>query len=143
MFASQVKKAVMVGDIAVTIRKLSGRSLDAAMEIKQQTAAAYSRALGGDLIKAFSESAAAEAKTSDVPVDPKAKARARYNTYDRFRVLQAGVVSWVGPTGGPALPKVTEGLEDLEESAAQFLFEAIVDLSVPSEESQEEATGKD
>jgi len=68
-----------------------------------------------------------EKKSSKPKVEPTMdeQRKARYTTYDRQLVIQAGVVSWTYPE------RLSDGLEDLDEETAQKLHEAILDLSLP------------
>lgn len=122
MFASKVTSQVVFDDGVVNIRKLSARSLEKASEARQISVSQLSRSMGPELMRAFATPTEDRTK-----VEPslEERTRARYATYDRQSVLQAGVVSWTYDT------KVAEGLDDLDEESAQKLHEAILDLSLP------------
>lgn len=140
MFASQVKKVVDVPDtdpvVRVTIRKLNHRSLDKARQARRGEDIAETRSLGGDLFRAITEFR--EGKLDDeLAQRRKDKRDARYREFDRDTVLQAGIESWT------AAEKVTDGIGDLDEPTADFLFRAIVDLSAPAPAEVEEAQAKD
>jgi hypothetical protein len=124
MFASRIKKQIEIGEGdekgTVTIRKLSARSLDKAREARQIGAAALTSRLGSDLIKAFRETAQDQEKLA-APTG----VEAHYSAYDRATVLTQGVEHWTFKES------LKEGLEDLDEAAAELLFRAIVDLSDP------------
>ncbi len=129
VFASEVKKDVLVEGVTVTVRKLSGRSLEKAAEARQIALGATVRSFGSDLIKTFRETKREET--------PEAQKAARYAGYDRSAVLVAGVASWdferkLNP----------EAIDDLEESAAEFLFREILELSLPPAEVAAEAEKK-
>jgi len=129
MFASDVKSTVAVDGGEVVIRKLSARSLEKASEARQAAVAATTRNLGKDMLELI--------RSSDGPNRPAPDpAVSRYGAYDRFTVLTQGVVSWSFDR------KVDQAsLDDLDEGAAEKLFRAIVDLSVPTRE-QSEASEK-
>jgi hypothetical protein len=140
MFASRTKKTVTLKDgaedVQVTLRKLSGNSLKKLRDAKQSEAIGVSRAVGGEILAAL----------KSIPDDAEAKAKkaakegtreAVYELYDRHATLVAGIESW---TSNRAL-LTKEGIEDLEEPDAEFLFHEIIDLSDPAPEAAE-ATGK-
>ena len=135
MFANKITKVVTVKDgdedVSVTIRKLSARSLDKASLARQAAIAETARTLGPDMLKAFQD---ADAKKDAVAIlDP---AEARYGAYDRGTTLTAGIASWT------AKIDLQEGINELDEDTADFLFKEIVALSVPTPEEQEAASGK-
>jgi hypothetical protein len=135
MFVDQVKSTVQVGDVVVTIRKLSARSLDSARQAKSMESMAQIRALGGDIFKAMRE---AENHRERIAADPNAQAEARYSSYDREAVIRSGVESWTDPR------TVDKGLETMDEETAELLSRAILDLSLPpiDKAAQEAAEGK-
>jgi hypothetical protein len=136
MFANKIKKIVTVKDgdeeVAVTIRKLSARSLDKAQLAKQAQVAGTARNLGPDMVDAFQKAAARDEAVK--VVDP---AEARFNSYDREATLIAGIDSWDVPG-----ISVADGVPELDEETAEFLFRAIIELSVPTPEEAEAAQGK-
>jgi len=135
MFASQVKKQVTVGSgpdaIVVTIRKLSARSLDKAREQRQITGAETIARFGPDMVKAFRE--AARDRTPEQIRSAAEAPDARYGEFDRDLVLTQGIESWT------ASVPLKDGLADLDEETAEFLFHEIVDLSAPPKAVVEEA----
>ena len=147
MFASRVTKDVEVKDGAavtlVTIRKLSGRSLEKAREAKAAAQLASLRNASKDLLQAMRSSeldaAAAQlaAKREAESKDPKAQAKARYDAHDRETVLNAGIWRWSCPE-----PVNPDNIADLDEAIAQQLHEAILDLSLPGLDVAEIAEGK-
>ena len=118
VFASETQAEVAVEDVQVTIRKLSGRSLEKAAEARQIALGSTVRSFGPDLIETFRKTKRDET--------PEAQAQARYSGYDRHTVLTAGVVRWTADKG------LREGIEDLDEAAAEKLFRAILELSLPA-----------
>jgi xanthine dehydrogenase iron-sulfur cluster and FAD-binding subunit A len=134
MFASRIQDNVEVkGGTIVTVRKLSGRSLEKAREAKSSSQLASLSNASGELIRAMRsdaiERAAAQlaAKREAEANDPKARAKARYDAHDREVVLNAGIVRW------SCEEKVNpDNIADLDEDVAQQLHEAILDLSLPS-----------
>jgi len=138
MFASQVTKAVQVGDVEVVIRKLSGRSLDKARDAKQIASATQIRAFGGDVLKALRDDTVTLAVESlrSKAEDAEAKRKAIYASVDRDTVLTQGIVSW------NASRKLTpEAIADLDEDSANALHEAIMDLSLPPKDVVEAIEG--
>jgi hypothetical protein len=128
MFASKTVAQVVFPDGAVNIRKLSALSLEKASAARQISVSQLSRSMGPELMKAFAGGGDDDEKKSSKPkVEPTMdeQRKARYTTYDRQLVIQAGVVSWTYPE------RLSDGLEDLDEETAQKLHEAILDLSLP------------
>jgi hypothetical protein len=167
MFSSRVQKDVKV-EVGpeefeiVTIRKLSGVSLEKAMEAKRidsiQTVKAYGAELLGlaqgrseELKAKIAERRASQPAVVEpvvvvepVPETPEQKAKrlkerqeARYEMYDRQLVLQAGIVRWsVKDT------QVNyDNIADLDAEIAEKLHREILDLSLPSVD-VEDARGK-
>lgn len=158
MFASRFKKEVRVEvepDVyeVVTIRKLSGVSLEKAAEAHRMTVIQTVKVYGSELLgfarersAELKERKAAEAEAAPAPVPvpvpepepvveltPEQKAaalkvqqEARYGEYDKQLVLQAGIVSWTAPE------KVNpENIADLDEKVSTLLFREILDASLP------------
>ena len=147
MFASRVTKDVQVEDAVVTIQKLSGRSLDRAKDARSAAQLGSLRAASRDLLQVMKSDqveAAAEklaAQRAKEQADPKAKAQARFEAYDREHVLLAGIVRWSCEAAVHLSP---ESIGDLDEQAAQQLHEEILTLSLPPVDPVEaEALGKD
>jgi len=128
MFASATKKTITVDDIAVVIQKLSARSLDKANEARQIAVGAVTKQLGAEFLRSIREDRKDQKDDAPVEKTPEQKRKERYASYDRETVLQMGVVEWDNPT------PLREGLADLDENAATTLYEAILELSLPSEE---------
>lgn len=133
MFASRITRDVEVGDGAVvTIRKLSGRSLEKAREAKSAQQLGSLRNASKELLQAMRSSeidaAAAQlaARREAEAGDAKLRAKARYDAHDREAVLNAGIVRWSAQE-----PVNPDNIMDLEEGIAQRLHEAILDLSLP------------
>ena len=126
MFASRITAVVLVGPVedenSVTVRKLSHNSLEKAGQARQISAGQSSRALGPELLEALRKDYVAPKPE----VDLVAAAKARYSSYDRGAVLNAGIVSWTFlEKVGPAM------IEDIDEESAEKLHQAILDLSLP------------
>lgn len=138
MFASEVRATVTLGDVEVVIRKLSGRSLSKAADVKQIASANQLRAFGGEILKALRDETvdAAVESLKAKKADPKAIRKALYDAYDRDLVLQAGIASW---NHKKALNP--ESIADLDEDAAKVLHEAIIDLSIPEKAVTEAVEG--
>lgn len=138
MFASRITKDVQCDDgdtaVIVTIQKLSGRSLEKARDARSAAQIASLRTASKDLLQVMRSDqleVAAEqlaARRAKEAADPKAKAKARYEAYDREHVLNAGIVRWSCELRKKLSP---EAIGDLDEESAQKLHEAILDLSLP------------
>jgi hypothetical protein len=148
MFASRTQKdvEVKVGDTVetVTLRKLSGVSLDKAEVARRMEVIQTVRSFGTELFAAMGErkaqveadAAVAPApapapKPEPTPEEKAAKLKAmqevRYNEYDRQLVLQAGIVRWTAPEiVNPA------NIADLDEGVSVKLHREILDISLPS-----------
>ena len=140
MFASRTKKVVTLkdgdDDVQVTLRKLSGNSLKKLRDAKQSEQIAVSRAVGGEVMAALKSIPDNE----ELKAKKAAKAGTReevYDNYDRHSTLVAGIEGWTSPR--PLMGK--DGIEDLEEADAEFLFHEVIDLSDPALEAAE-AAGK-
>lgn len=151
MFAKQYQKEVVVGDDSVIVRKLSGRSLDKARVARRTDQVQSIRELGADLIKAFregKEAAGIETKPAEsvaepVELTPEEKATARkaaFEDYDKYIVLQGGIVSWTAKIDGKPVPVNPESIDGLDAETVAVLFDAILDLSLPVD--AETAKGK-
>jgi len=153
MFAKQYQKEVQVGDDTVVVRKLSGRSLDKARVARRTDQVQSIRELGADLIKAFregkeaagiAEPAPAVEPAEPVELTPEEKAKARkaaFEDYDKYVVLQGGVVSWTAKIDGKPVPVNPESIDGLDAETVAALFDAIMDMSLPVD--AEAAKGKD
>lgn len=127
MFASQTTKVVEFPDGAVTIQKLSWRSLEKARQARASDQAAGLRNIGGDILKALRSEA-----IEDLSKQLKAKSAsaderrlARYADFDRGTLLQSGIKAW---TYGEVKPEL---IEQLPEEDAERLHHEILDLSLP------------
>jgi len=136
MFASRTKKVVIIEDVQVTIQKLSARSLDNASEARQIAVGKVTRQLGSEIMRTLRE---LPDRVPEKEPTAEEKQKARFTSYDRDYVLTAGIASWTAthPDGLPL--SLTDGIPDLEESAATMLFESILELSLPNAE----VVGKD
>lgn len=148
MFAKQVTKDVEVGSEIVTIRKLSGVSLQKAREAKRVEQVQNMREIGAEMIRAFREErekAAAATRPDALPIPAKEptieelqKARKEsFTEYDRNTVLVAGIARWTAK-----VPVNPENIADLDEETAQLLHNEILDLSVAPVNTAE-VSGKD
>jgi hypothetical protein len=129
MFASSVIDTVAIGDVIVTIRKLSWKSLEKASDVKTDRDLAATSKMGQIAAQSIREVQQARAAAT-VELSPeeqvKRQREARYRNYDRDLIIRAGVKSWT------AEPKLPAALEDLDEETAEVLYRAIVDLSLPA-----------
>ena len=152
MFAREVVKDVEVGKEIVTIRKLSGKTLQKARDAKRGEQVQNMREMGAEMIKAFREERekiVAATSTNTVPealpipakeptTEEKIKARKdSFSEYDRDQVLVAGIAKWTA-----AVPVNTDNIAELDEESADLLHEEILDLSVAPVNTTE-ISGKD
>lgn len=129
LFASQVTKDIVRGEDTITIRKLSGKSLQKAREGRSMDQTSYLRHLGAELFRVLRSEALDEAakklEAMKEAKTPEERRKARYGEYDRDLVLNAGILRW---SCGDLTP---DRVADLPEEDAQALHEAILDLSLP------------
>ena len=139
MFTKNVTKVVDMTDGEttgqVTIRKLSARSLDKAREARQIAAAQLTAKMGPEMISAFRD--ASKDKGEKPVVSAEDNPDVRYQVYERAHILSAGVTSWTFEVD------LKEGIEDLDEESAEFLFREIIDLSDPAPKVDEATQKKD
>lgn len=138
MFASETKKELKFGEAFIVVRKLSGYQLDLAREEAQARSIGHLRKLGGELITAMNSAQMerAAAQLADEREEDK-RANGRYAGFDRMTVLKQGIVTW-------SAGEITdERLRDLDEETAQSTFEAIVDLTIPTDAEAEAKQEKD
>jgi hypothetical protein len=133
MFASRITDTVEIGDVVVTIQKLSWKSLRKAEEAKSDAALGHLAKMG-NAAGAIQERA--DARHKDRELDDTAKREMRYAAYDRDVVLRAGIKSWT------ADEKLPGAIDFLEEAAANKIFRAIVDLSLPPLDAAVEETAR-
>jgi hypothetical protein len=145
MFARQIQKEVKVGDESVVVRKLSGKSLDRARVARRSDQVQGIRELGADLIKAFREGKEAsgikeaeaqpvQAETPELTPEEKAKARkALFEDYDKYVVLQAGIVSWTAQEKGKPVPVNADTIADLTAEEVDQISSEILDLSLAAD----------
>jgi hypothetical protein len=147
MFATKRKDVQIdggedLGLVTVTLRKLSGSSLEKAAMQRGIAQAAYFRSLGAPFMVDMQSPALqaareilAEEKANEKK-DPAALRRARYSNYDRESVLIAGIERWTCEDKFKLSPKSIALLEDAE---AQKLHEEILDFSLPPIDEDEAA----
>jgi hypothetical protein len=116
-----------LGMVDVTIRTLSGRSLEKARLASTIEQGPAVRSLGGEVIKAL-QSPELDALAEELKAK-KADPKERYKRYDRFSTLVAGIKRWSCQDKVELSPKA---IEDLKEPDAQKIFEAIIDRSDPA-----------
>lgn len=125
MFASDCRKPVEVGDVQVTIRKLSARVLERAREARSAAQVKSLRDLGPEMVKVM-KSDGLEAVAQELKRDESAVKRQRYGAFDRQTVLAEGIVSWTH-----SRPLDSAAIADLDEETAELLHEQILELSLP------------
>jgi len=131
IFASYVTRTVPLPfdePHTVTIQKLSGRDVarakDKAREVRSVSSLQLVQAMGGAAVVAdvagLDQSSAVAAELERRRADPA-------QVYDRPTVLEKGVTAWTYTE-----PLTPDRLADLDEQAADFLFHAILDLTLPN-----------
>ena len=138
MFASRITKNVDIQDgdvvVVVTVQKLSARSLQKAREARSAAQLYSLRGASKDMLQMFRSpelDAAAEkiaSRRAAEANDPEARARARYEQFDREAVLNAGIVRWSCEDRIRLSP---EAVSDLDEDSSEKLCREILDLSLP------------
>jgi hypothetical protein len=125
VFASETKKSLQYDELQVVIRKLSGKSLRKAREVRQIAQMRMSREMGGELVRAFQETAAAkDAVQAKGPAPTLEQLRmTRYAEFDQDDILVRGIESW------SATKPLPDGIDDLDDAVGLQIFHEIVDLS--------------
>lgn len=131
MFASAITKNVSVGDVTITIRKLSWKKLKEAAQANSDSALATASKLSPEMLKAFREMDERQIASAQ------SSAQDRYKGYDREKVLNSGIVSWTATTKLSA-----DAIADLEEDVAEQVYRAVIDLSIPPKEVAEAHRGE-
>lgn len=157
MLASLVREVVTAPDgVSIIVRKLSGSSLEKASTARAITSMRITASLPRQSLREYQAVAretqeearqeaakkAADAEKSESEkgtitvvtpeVKPPIDIATRRNGYDRDTVLVAGIVSWgYVDNDQKAVPTTPEFILDLDEETAEFLFEKIMDLSLP------------
>ena len=125
IFASYVSRVVPLPfdePHTVTIQKLSGKALAEARQAAIAASVAFVKALGG---AAFGRELAAATAGREDAATVTAGGEDPIRQYDRLTVLAKGVTAW---TYDEPLARI----DDLDEQAADFLFRAILDLTLPN-----------
>lgn len=126
IFASQTTASVPMPDgQTVTIRKLSGRHLEAAALETMVAAREYMRRMGGDEFR--KELAAVLPDATDLGA---AIARAQADplqSYDKYVVCKKGITQWTFD-----VPLSESAIEDMDADAVETLARAVLKLSKPS-----------
>jgi hypothetical protein len=108
----------------VTIQKLAGRQLEKAKEASLATSIEGLKRLGGPAFQqelgALGDPAQTAALVAAAQADP-------LNGYDRYVVLQRGIVAWTYE-----VPLTPAAIEDLSDEALEFLARAILALTLPA-----------
>lgn len=155
MFASAVTDDVKVGTSTVKIRKLSWRSLEKAQEDRILQQARKAQAIGAEVVRLWRENPApAEVPAKvDTPATESPEQRQerldrqiartreeRYASYDQGHVLSAGIVAIIDENH--TVTDLEKAIGDLDKFAAEQLYRAILDLSLPpiTEEEAEAAS---
>ena len=135
IFASYVTRIVPLPfdePQTVTIQKLSGKALEAARQARIADSMEFVRSLGGaafgrELAAATAGREGAAEVTAGGDADPLRK-------YDRTMVLVKGVKAWTYEE-----PLTPDRLDDLDEQAADFLFRAILELTLPNGDAEKKS----
>lgn len=133
IFASRTRQTIALpfdDPHTVTIQKLAGRQLEKAKEANQFASVESLKRMGGP---AFQKELGALGDPAAV-ADLVAKQLANpLNGYDRYVVLQKGIVGWTCVDEAGAAIRVTpDAIDDLSEEAADFLARAILALTLPA-----------
>lgn len=141
MFASRERRDINIGDVVVTITRLSGRKLEEAERARELVVATMSKNFGSEVLRAFREDTPEkqEERRAKKPTLEERR-KARYTSYDRTTILRKGIIRWTATDerGNPV--PIEEGVNDLLEEHAQKLHEEIVDYSLgPLSEEEVEA----
>src|SRR4029450_4560149 len=127
IFASYVTRTVALPfdePHTVTIQKLSGKALAAARQAQVAASMDFVKAMGG---AASGRELAPLGRPDTIAAEVEKAQTDPARQYDRPMVLAKGVTAWTYPESPtPAL------LDDLDEQAADFLFHAILDLTLPN-----------
>jgi len=127
IFASYVSRVVPLPfdePHTVTIQKLSGKALAAARQARIAASVEFVRAMGG---AAFGRELAAATAGREDAAPVAAGGEDGFPQYDRPTVLAKGVKAWTYEE-----PPTTDRLDDLDEEAAEYLFRAILELTLPN-----------
>jgi hypothetical protein len=144
MFAGKLDTVVInddeLGEVRVSIRKLSDKSLRKAAEARSIEQAVALKTMGGEIFRVLqSKELDAVAEKVSKP-DAEKLRQERYSRYDRDYILQAGVESWSCQATYPLTP---ETLQKLDPPTATKLHEAIVDWTLgPVDEDEAAAVPK-
>lgn len=119
---SNITKVITVPgeNISVTIRKLNHKILKEAESIRRKEGVGFMREMGGELLKAIRESDKETVKKIQEATEDD------ITNYDRDTLLKRGIVLWDYPVEQGKLPEATD---DLEESTAKFIAQAVFDFS--------------
>jgi len=132
IFASYVSRVVPLPfdePHTVTIQKLSGKALADARQARIAASMAFVQSLGG---AAFGRELAAATAGREDAAEVTAGGDDPLRKYDRLTVLAKGVTAW---TYDEPLARV----DDLDEQAADFLFRAILDLTLPNGDAEKKS----
>lgn len=141
MFARRVTEVVEIEDrsqgevIRVTIRKLSGKTLQKASAMRQSEVAQAAKDAGPDLLEMAQRHAAKLEAEPEKKKEPtlEERERARYLGYDRQTVLQAGIDGWTGTD----VKFSQQMVDDLDEQTCDLLHRRIINLSLGDLEFEE------
>lgn len=130
MFASLKQSTISVpfdSPHTVTVRKVTGRELDAAAEAHRSHLAGGSPRLWPATFRRALEHGASDPEVRRAIADP-------LTGYDRFALVTAGLVAWSYPqsltpahTGGPVA-----AIEDLDDEGVDFIATEILRLTKPA-----------
>lgn len=137
MFASKTTKEITVGELRVTLQKLSRRVLDEASDAQRVKVAKMFRDAGPSFTAALQAENSRRTKKVEAVPTLEERRNARYASYDPDVVLRKGIRTWSSPT------KISEGVEDLDFETSELLFHELIDMSLPAlEPKAEEETSK-
>ncbi len=130
IFASQTAATIAIPFDAphtVTVRKLTGRELDAAQEAHRGSLLGGSTRSWAATFRRALERGATDPEVLQAIRDP-------LTGYDRFAIVRSGLLAWSYPQAlTPALPGgPVAAVEDLDDEAVDFIATEIVRLTKPA-----------
>lgn len=135
IFASRTREVVALpfdSPHTVTVQKLSGRHLEKAREASQFASVESLKRLGGPGFQRELAAAGGDDPAAVAALVAKQQANP-LNGYDRYVVLQKGIIAWTCvDDAGAAIAVTPEAIDDLSEEAADFLARAIFELTLPA-----------
>lgn len=105
----------------ITVRKLTGREVEAAQEAHRSSIASGSARSWAATFRRMLESGASDPEVLKAIADP-------LLGYDRYAVVKAGLMAW----SYPQAPSAPDGVDDLDDEAVDFIATEILRLTKPA-----------